>query len=606
MEKLKWKVKHNVDFTQEIDFLETILKGNGVEDIRSFLTPTVKFTLDPFTLNNMQEGIELLHNNLHKQIFIKVDCDVDGFTSSAYLRQFILKLNPDAKIEYRLDFNKRHGLFYEDVAHFEKDELGLIIVPDASVLVEEAKKIKDNLGEVPILILDHHEIEEDNMDMFKYATVINCMVGEYANKCLSGVGVVHKFCLAYCDTYNINQDIANYYLDLVALGMISDSMDLRSLEDRYYVLEGLKEENRHNELIKEMMDRNPENFFGGKLTIHSAGWSIGPLINATIRYGKPEEQIDLFRALCGEQEDREYQPRRKHKEDPKPPVEIHSLQKTMARVCDNVKSRQDTEVRNFMKKIETVIEKDKLLDNSILAIDGSEILTKSTVTGLVANKLASKYKRPVLIFKNFTSDTFGGSGRNYDKGAIEDLRSFLGDFELFDKLAGHDNAFGIEIKKEKVETLIKTYNEKIPLSELVTIHEVDYEVPADKLKIKDIHNVANAYQIWGNSVNEPMFAITNLRINAQDIHAYGENQGFIRFVYRGIPFIKKYCPKGDYDQMVLRTRKTLGASKKDLKLNLICSFTLNEYEGKITPQVKIWFYDSVEVTKEELEEDWVF
>lgn len=383
-------------------------------------------------------------------------------------------------------------------------------------------------------------------------------------------------------------------------------MDLRSLENRYYVLEGLKEENRHNELIKEMMDRNPENFFGGNLTIHSAGWSIGPLINATIRYGKPEEQIDLFRALCGEQEDREYQPRRKHKEDSKPPVEIHSLQKTMARVCDNVKSRQDTEVRNFMKKIETVIEKDKLLDNSILAIDGSEILTKSTVTGLVANKLASKYKRPVLIFKNFTSDTFGGSGRNYDKGAIEDLRSFLGDFELFDKLAGHDNAFGIEIKKEKVETLIKTYNEKIPLSELVTIHEVDYEVPADKLKIKDIHNVANAYQIWGNSVNEPMFAITNLRINAQDIHAYGENQGFIRFVYRGIPFIKKYCPKGDYDQMVLRTRKTLGASKKDLKLNLICSFTLNEYEGKITPQVKIWFYDSVEVTKEELEEDWVF
>ena len=606
MEKLQWKVKHKVDFTQEVDFLETILKGNGVEDIESFLHPTKKFVLDPFTLDNMDKGLELLHNNLDKQIFIKVDCDVDGFTSSAYLRQFVLKINPDARIEYRLDFNKRHGLFYEDVAHFQKDELGLIIIPDASILVEEAKKIKDNLGNVPILILDHHEIEEDNKGMFDYATVINCMVGDYENKCLSGVGVVHKFCTAYCSKYGINQDIADYYLDLVALGITSDSMDLKSLESRYYVLEGLKENNRHNELVTEMMLRNPENFFGGNLTIHSVGWSIGPLINATIRYGKPEEQIDLFRALCGEQEDREYQPRRKHKDDPKPPIEIHSLQKTMARVCDNVKSRQDTEVRNFMKKIEAVIEKDHLDENSIIVVDGSEILTKTTVTGLVANKVASKYKRPVLILKNFTKDAFGGSGRNYDKGAIEDLRGFLGEFELFERLAGHNSAFGLEIKKDKVETLVKSYNEKVPLSSLVTIHEVDYEVPAEKLKKQDIYNVANAYQIWGNSVTEPMFAITNLKINAKEISAYGENQGFIRFVYRGIPFIKKYCPKGDYDQMVLKDRKTIGSSKKDLVLNLICSFTLNEYEGKITPQVKIWFYDSHEATKEDIEESWVF
>ena len=443
MEKLQWKVKHKVDFTQEVDFLETILKGNGVEDIENFLYPTKKFVLDPFTLDNMDKGLELLHNNLDKQIFIKVDCDVDGFTSSAYLRQFILKINPDARIEYRLDFNKRHGLFYEDVAHFQKDELGLIIIPDASVLVDEAKKIKENLGDVPILILDHHEIEEDNKDMFDYATVINCMVGDYENKCLSGVGVVHKFCTAYCSKYGINQDVADYYLDLVALGITADAMNLKSLESRYYVLEGLKENNRHNELITEMMLRNPENFFGGNLTIHSVGWSIGPLINATIRYGKPEEQIDLFRALCGEQEDREYQPRRKHKDDPKPPVEIHSLQKTVARVCDNVKSRQDTEVRNFMKKIEAVIEKDHLDENSIIVVDGSEILTKATVTGLVANKVASKYKRPVLILKKFTEDSFGGSGRNYDKGMIDDLRGFLSEFELFDKLAGNAKSLNI-------------------------------------------------------------------------------------------------------------------------------------------------------------------
>ena len=144
------------------------------------------------------------------------------------------------------------------------------------------------------------------------------------------------------------------------------------------------------------------------------------------------------------------------------------------------------------------------------------------------------------------------------------------------------------------------------MNSLTTIHEVDYEISADKLKLKDVLNVANSYKIWGNDVPEPMFAITNLHINAQDINAYGENKGFILFKVRNIPFIKKYCPKGDYEQMVLQTKTTFGKSKKDLTMNLICSFVLTEYNGKTEPQVKIWYYDSQERTKEEIEEDWVF
>lgn len=120
--------------------------------------------------------------------------------------------------------------------------------------------------------------------------------------------------------------------------------------------------------------------------------------------------------------------------------------------------------------------------------------------------------------------------------------------------------------------------------------------------------MANAYEIWGNFVNEPIFAITNIRINASDINAYGENKGFIRFVYNKIPFIKKYCPKGDYDQMTLFDRRILGKNTKDLVLNVIGKFVLNEYEGKVFPQVKILYYDSQEYTpsKDELDDDFVF
>lgn len=140
------------------------------------------------------------------------------------------------------------------------------------------------------------------------------------------------------------------------------------------------------------------------------------------------------------------------------------------------------------------------------------------------------------------------------------------------------------------------------------MHEVDYEIEANKLKEKDLINIANAYEIWGNSVPEPTFAITNLRIKAKDIMAYGENKGFIRFVYNKIPFIKKYCPKGDWEQMTLRGRNMLGENKKDLVLNIIGKFVLNEYEGNVFPQVKILYYDSQEYvpTEDEIDDDFIF
>ena len=123
MEQLQWRVKHQVDFTQEIDVLETILTTAGVEDIDKFLAPSKQDTFSPFLFKNIEKGLEVLHDNLKGKIFIKVDCDVDGFTSSAYMKQFIQKIAPEVEVEYRLDFNKRHGCFYEDVAHYKKGEL---------------------------------------------------------------------------------------------------------------------------------------------------------------------------------------------------------------------------------------------------------------------------------------------------------------------------------------------------------------------------------------------------------------------------------------------------------------------------------------------------
>lgn len=586
-----WRTIHKCEFNKEDDFLERILTQDGVEDIYDFLHVNKTYTHSPFLFRNMEEGIGLLHEKLGGTIFIKRDPDVDGYTSSAYLRGFITDISPDTKVICSTSYQKEHGIFIDDIKDIV-DEIDLIIIPDAgSSSVEECKEITEKYH-IPILIIDHHEINEEVM---KYATLINCMDGQYPNNTLSGVGVVHKFCLAYAEKYGIREEVCNYYLDLVALGMIADSMDMRNLETRYYTLEGLREENRHNLLIKELALKYEEDMKLG-FTFDSVGWVIAPKMNGLIRYGTPDEQNDMFRALCGEKEDREYQPRRPRgagKNSPKPPIEIHSLQKTMARVCGNVKERQDKAVREYMKTLDDAIQEQQLDKNSVIIIDATEIVDKKTVTGLVANKLAEKYHRPIVILRSRNDELFGGSGRGYEKGKIDNFRTFLNETNVFE-CAGHENAFGVSLAKKDLSKAIELCNEMLKLDDLVTIHEVDYEVKAENLTCKAVMKVAESYEIWCKGVPEPTFVITDIQIPAKDIIGYGENNGFIKFNYNGIDYIKKYCCKGEWEEMTLRDRNVLGENKKILHMTIIGNFVLNEWDGQRYPQVKIKYFESEE------------
>lgn len=590
-----WKTLNQCQFTKEDDFLETILTQAGITDIYGFLHVNKSDTFDPFLFRNMKQGIELLHSKLGGDIFIKRDPDVDGYTSAAYIKGFIEDISPETKIYCGGNYQKEHGLTVADIEPYT-EKIDLIIVPDAGS-GHESIPIYQEINEkyhIPILVLDHHEIDDENI--FKHATIINCSDGVYPNNTLSGVGVVHKFCLAYVATYGINENVCNYYLDLVALGMIADSMDMRNFETRYYALEGIKEENIHNLLIKELAEHNKEEMKLG-FYLDSIGWVIAPKMNGTIRYGTKEEQDDLFRALCGEKDDREYQPRRKHKDDPKPPVEIHSLQKTMARVCGNVKSRQDRDVRNFMKSLEKKIEDQHLDNNSVIIVDATDIIDKKTVSGLVANKLTEKYHRPIIILRSYDTEFYGGSGRGYDKGSIDNFNSFLTDTHLINCM-GHPNAFGVSLRKADLNNLIISCNNKLSLKDLVTIHQVDYEVKADDLVAKSVMKVAQSYTIWGKGVPEPVFAITDIKIAAKDVIGYGDNKNFIKFSYNGVDYIKKYCCKGEWEEMTLRDRTVLGENKKYLKLTVIGNFVMNEWEGQRYPQVKIKYFESREYKEE--------
>lgn len=111
----------------------------------------------------------------------------------------------------------------------------LVITPDSSSN-EVAEHISLQAMNIDVIVLDHHEAPHDLTDP---AIIVNNHMCDYPNKGLSGVGIVYKFCKVLDSVLKVSY--ADDFLDLVALGMVADMMDMRELETRYLTWKGMQQ-----------------------------------------------------------------------------------------------------------------------------------------------------------------------------------------------------------------------------------------------------------------------------------------------------------------------------------------------------------------------------
>ena len=166
-------------------------------------------------------------------------------------------------------------------------DVKLVIAPDSSSNDYDVHKELKEKG-VDVLVIDHHEADKES----EYACVINNQICGYPTKSLSGVGMVYKFC-SYIDTL-LNVDYADQYLDLVALGMVADMMDLRDYETKHLINKGLK--SIRNPYFRGMVERQEYQLKNG-ITPFGIAFYIAPYVNATIRMGTQEEKVMLFESM---------------------------------------------------------------------------------------------------------------------------------------------------------------------------------------------------------------------------------------------------------------------------------------------------------------------
>lgn len=526
---------------------------NNIEDIEHYLNTTDEDIIDPKVITNIEDGAKMLIKHIaeNHDVLLQIDSDADGFTSSAILMNYLNCLFPSFvqnHIRYWVHDSKAHGIDEMGVS----DTVKLVIAPDSSSNEYDKHKELAEKG-IDVLIIDHHNAPE----VSPYACVINNQLCDYDNKDLSGAGMVYKFC-CYIDSL-LGTDYANQYLDLASLGIIADVMDLRHFETKQMITQGLK--NIRNPFLKLVIDNDERYFPKGKpISIKSVAWSIGPLVNAVTRIGSIEEKLLLFESML---EYMAYEQIPSTKRGCKGQTETRVEQS--ARTCKNVKSRQDKSRDNLVAQVERRIEEDDLLGNKVLAIRLGETsaLTKN-ITGLVANKIMSKYQRPVLLLSRVEeleedgnmSVSWAGSGRNYPVDELPSLQEFLLESELVNYAQGHDNALGVSIPYDNYHEFVDYANEKLKDVKFEVKHDVDYIYDmTNNYNIQDIGNdissLAAMKHIWGQGIQEPVLAFKGLKLTPANLQLMGAKKNTWKITTNGsLGFIKFNSSEEEFEDLL--------------------------------------------------------
>ena len=560
--------------------IEQVLTNRGIkfEDIAHYLNVTEEDNLSPLLLDNIEQAAKMLFNQLHKDgfhIHVQVDSDCDGYTSAALLLNYIHAIIPSAieHISYSFHNGKMHGINPALIP----PETTLVIAPDSSSNDYDIHKMLHNKG-IEVLVLDHHQAEK----ISEYACIVNNQLCDYPTKSLSGVGVVYKLCQFIDSLLPASEQKANQFLDMVAVGLVGDMMDLRDFETHYLVQTGLSQ--LQNPFIKGMAEKNHYQL-GDNPTPIGVAFYIVPLINSITRVGTLEEKTLLFesmlnwkafglvpstkRGCVGQQETR--------------------LDQSL-RTCTNVKNRQTRNQDAAVEQVKNIIKENNLLDHKILLVKLEHPSFDRGITGLIANKLMAEYQRPVALLVEVDEDgkkAWSGSARGYEKSKLNDFRGFCRDSGLIYLAEGHPNAFGFGILDENFDAFVEYADTTLKDIEFSPSYKVDFIHSANDIRPKEILELGNMKNLWGQNVDEPLIAVEHLSITKDMITLMSRDRNPTLKIQlsNGVTCIKFKSSEEELE--------SLFSENGCVTINLVGKAEVNKYFNSVTPQLIIQNYEIV-------------
>jgi len=523
---------------------EQILTNRGIpyDKINAYLNTTDSDINSFLDLNNMEAAVKMLFKHLkcNSRILIQVDSDVDGFTSAALLYNYLRANYPNARMDYQVHDQKRHGLDMIDSIYQNKYDL--IIVPDAgSNEYEKHKELKDL--NIDCLVLDHHDAPYES----EFALVVNNQLSErYENKDLSGVGIVWQLCRAM-DHFSIEEPNrpADSYLDLVAVGLVADMVDVRSFETRRLIDKGLEIINNphargKNIFLTKIVEKQSYSL-GSEVTPTGIAFYIAPLINAVVRVGTHEERIFIFECFLDEIASELLPSTKKGSK----PGDTETRVEQGVRIAGNIKNRQKKEQDRVAKIFGQHIDQEYLDNNSLIVLDTGGTVAKD-LNGLIANQMQAKYKRPALVVSE-VDGYIEGSARGYESNIMKDFKEYINNSGLAEFAEGHPNAFGVRFTKENFKKFIEFSNKDLDYGNAHKEYDVDFIIDYEDLDSDMILEIAKLEKFWGTGLKEPFIMFKNVVIDKTKKFLMKGNT--LKLIVKDIPCIKFKAPEGVFDEL---------------------------------------------------------
>ena len=139
----------------------------------------------------------------------------------------------------------------------------------------------------------------------------------------------------------------------------------------------------------------------------------------------------------------------------------------------------------------------------------------------------------------------------------------------------HNNAFGLSIYSQKIDEFLEISNKELSSIRLEeSVYDVNFIRQSMDYDIVDIIQDVEKYHLtYGQQNEEPLIAIENVRLRADEIFVIGANADTLKFSKNNITYIK-FKAKDMIDEL---------SGLNDIKLTLIGKANMNYWGGRIMP-----------------------
>jgi len=501
---MKWKLRDiNEDNEKALKeggirpFIARLISQRNIEpeDAKTFIDADYSELSHPHSLNDVEKASKIFCNVALKKgnVALIGDYDCDGVVSSVMIQQLCLRFGMNCKVFLPSRLDHGYGLTTDALEAFRErmaDKIPeLLFIVDCGSNNENEMKILREMGIKKIIIIDHHIIDESKMSKSADA-LVNWHLSNTQEMC--SCGEIFQFIRGIRWLTKKVDPIE--FLAYAALGTIADVSPL-GRDNRIIVKHGL---GKHSLNSLTSLGFNAllttSGIYSTSVTQKDIQFQIAPKINAAGRLLYPDLAYKLL---------------------------VEPDLGTSEKMAESL-----IECNNKRKQLQKKIEKEavKMVEDNIDSYKHGIAVCNSKwhvgVAGIVASKLVEKFYKPVLVIGE-NNGIYKGSGRSY--GNIN-LKKIMDDCqESFVKYGGHEQAAGLTLKNECIETINDTFNQackkyykETSIPEEVDYYDVEVNIKALSMKVAKML-YENLYPYCNQYNPEPIFCLKGATLSKPEV-----------------------------------------------------------------------------------------